>query len=121
MLTFHPSPSAEEHLFDLRCDCVFSSPHLQLPLDRALPAHLPLLWTLADQLLKVGKTFSQLVPLCFAYSMLFLTFFHGAEAFFLSDSTESGDDGPNVDSPCPSLLLTPVKKGLCGGGEGAWV
>lgn len=33
MLTLDPSPSAEAHLFDLRCDCVFSSPHLQLPLN----------------------------------------------------------------------------------------
>lgn len=41
MLTFHPSPSVEEHLFDLRCDCVFSSPHLQLPLDHALPPTSP--------------------------------------------------------------------------------
>lgn len=41
MLTFHPSPSVEEHLFDLRCDCVFSSPHLQLPLDHALPPTFP--------------------------------------------------------------------------------
>ena len=37
MLTLNPSPSAETHLFDLRCDCVFSSPHLQLPLNHAPP------------------------------------------------------------------------------------
>lgn len=40
MLTLYPSPSAETDLFDLRCDCVFSSPHLQLPLNRA-PTHSP--------------------------------------------------------------------------------
>lgn len=37
MLTLHLSPSAEEHLFDLRCGFVFSSPHLQLPLNHVLP------------------------------------------------------------------------------------
>lgn len=55
MLTFHPSPPGEAHLFDLRCDCVFSSPHLQLPLDHVLaqsPPSTPLYSGLCtDQLL----------------------------------------------------------------------
>lgn len=33
----HPSPSGETHLFDLRCDYVFPSSHLQLPLTHVLP------------------------------------------------------------------------------------
>lgn len=40
MLTLYPSPSVETDLFDLRCDCVFSSPHLPLPLNHA-PTHSP--------------------------------------------------------------------------------
>lgn len=54
MLILNPSLSVEEHSFDLKCNCVFSSPHLQL-LSTSFSLYLLLLWTLTDQILILGK------------------------------------------------------------------